>query len=109
MPNWCDTLKQQKEAERQNITAVKSVGDIPEDASPDHGWSLSLSIKKITPRLTVNGQTYYWLLVRDRAGYAFSIVVWDFQWDDIGPFDEGEKRDLTVKVPKGDYTAWNLF
>ena len=109
MAKWFDTLKEQKKAVRDSITAVESVDDIPEDASPEHGWALLLTIKKITPRLTVNGQTYYWLLVKDRAGYAFSIVVWDYQWDGLGPFEEGEKRELTVKVPKGDYTAWNLF
>ena len=66
------------------------------------------AIKKITPRLTVNGQTYYWLLVKDKAGYAFSIVVWGHQWDNLGPFEEGEERELTVKVPSGDYAGWSL-
>jgi hypothetical protein len=108
MPKWFDTLKQQREAGRDSITAVASVADIPEDATPEQGWILLLSVRKITARLTVNGQTYYWLLVKDRAGYAFSIVVWDYQWDDLGPFEEGETRELTVRVPKGDYTAWNL-
>src|ERR1700693_1196590 len=58
MPKWFDTLKQQKEVERDSTTAVESADDIPADASPDHGWVLSLTIKKITARLTVNGQTY---------------------------------------------------
>ena len=109
MPKWYDTLREQKEAERNSITPVESVESIPEDASPDHGWSLTLKIRKITPRLTVHGQTYYWLAVRDKTGYPFSIVVWSHQWDDLGPFAEGEVRQLTVKVPTGDYTAWSLF
>jgi len=109
MPNWFDTLKQQKEAGRDSITAVEGIDGIPEDASPDQAWVVPLTIKKITPRLTVDGQTYYWLLVKDRMGYAFSIVVWDHQWDDLGPFVEGEKRELKVRVPKGDYSAWNLI
>jgi hypothetical protein len=109
MPKWYDTLKQQRQSGRDSITAVEGIDAIPEDASPDQGWSLPLTIKKITPRLTVDGQTYYWLLVKDEMEYAFSIVVWDHQWDDLGPFEEGEKRELTVRVPKKDYTAWNLF
>jgi DNA polymerase III alpha subunit len=109
MAKWFDTLRQQKEIERNLTAAVESVDEIPEDASPDHGWSLVLRIRKITPRLTAHGQTYYWLSVRDKAGYAFSIVVWSHQWDDLGPFEEGEVRQLTVKVPTGEYTAWSLF
>lgn len=109
MPKWYDALQEQKERERDSITAVESVGDIPKDAVPDHGWTLPLSIKKVTARRTVNGQTYYWLLVKDKSGKTFSIVVWDHQWDEFGPFEEGETRKLTVKVPRGDFTAWNLF
>jgi hypothetical protein len=109
MAKWHETLRQQKEAERNSITAVESVEKIPEDASPDHGWSLPLKIRKITPRLTVHGKTYYWLAVRDKAGYPFSVVVWEHQWDDLGPFEEGEVRQLTLKVPTGDYSAWSLF
>ena len=95
--------------ERNSTTAVENAGEIPENASPDHGWLMWLTIKKITPRLTVNGQTYYWFLVKDKAGHAFSIVVWDFQWDSHGPFEEGQALKLTVKVPTGDYTAWTLY
>jgi hypothetical protein len=92
MPKWFDTLEQQKKAERENTTAVESVRDIPKEASAEHGWALSLTIKKITPRVTVNGQAYYWLLVRDKSGHAFSVVVWGYQWDDLGPFEEGGKK-----------------
>jgi len=109
MAKWFDTLKEQREAERDSVTVVDSVDNIPEDASPEHGWVLSLSVKKITPRLTVSGQTYYWLLVKDKGGHVFSIVVWDRQWHALGAIEEGETRKLTVRVPQGDYTAWNLF
>ena len=110
MPKWfLDTLKLHKEVDRDSITAVESIDDIPVDAAPERGWILSLTIEKITPRFTVNGQPYYWLLVKDSAEQAFSIVVWDNQWDDLGPFVEGETRQLTVKIPKENYTAWSLF
>jgi hypothetical protein len=109
MPKWFETLQQQREMERNSITAVENAGAIPEDASPDHGWSLWLNVKKITPRLTANGQTYYWLLVKDKACHAFTLVVWDYQWDYYGPFEEGQGLELAVKVPTGDYTAWTLY
>jgi hypothetical protein len=109
MAKWHELLRQLQEAARNSITAVESVEKIPEDASSDHGWTLTLKIRKITPKLTAHGKTYYWLAVRDNASYPFSIVVWDHQWDDFGPFKEGDVRQLTVRVPTDDYTAWSLF
>ena len=109
MAKWFDTLQQQKEAVRQAVNAVETIDDIPEDALPDHGWTLTLNIKKITPRIAVDGTTYYWLMVKDKVGHCFSIVVWRKQFDDLGPLEEGDTRQLTVKVPRGDYTAWNLM
>jgi DNA polymerase III alpha subunit len=109
MSKWHEMLRQQREAERRSIKEVESVESIPEDADPDDGWTLTLKIRKVTPRLTTHGQTYYWLAVRDKAGYPFSIVVWSHQWSDLGPFEDGDVRQFTVKVPTGEYTAWSLF
>ena len=109
MPRWFDTLKQQKESERQSITAVETIDDIPEAASTDYGWTLALYIKKVTARLGKDGSTCFFLLVKDKAGHCFSIVVWQSQWDELGPFEERETRKLTVKVPRGEYSAWNLM
>jgi hypothetical protein len=110
MPNnWFGDLSRQKQAASKSVTAVESVKHVPEDASPDQGWALLLTVNKITARLTVNGQTYYWLSVKDKMAISFTIVVWDYQYETFGPFEEGETREMTVKVPTGDYIAWTLF
>jgi hypothetical protein len=105
MPKWHESLKRQK----QSITPVENLDCIPEDASCQQGWTLLLHIKKVTPQLATNGKTYYWLLVKDKAGNSMTIIVWDYLWDEAGGFREGEMRELTVKVPREDYTAWSLF
>lgn len=88
---------------------VESIADIPINAAPGLGWKLSLTVQNVMSRETVHGKPYYLLRVKDKAGLTFSIVVWNHQWNRQGPFEEGEERELTVKVPRGDYSAWHLY
>jgi len=105
MPKWFDELQQKRQVKQDSITAIDSVESIPEDASPEHGSTPALTIKKITPRTTAHGKAYCWLAVKHRAGHAFTVVVWDYQYNDLVPIAEGDKRELTVKVTEEDYTA----
>ena len=69
------TCPKQKQSD-QPVTAVKNVYSIPDDASPDHGWVLKVSIIAIQQKLTVKGKRYFVMRVNDRLDVGFLIVVW---------------------------------
>src|SRR4051812_936182 len=54
--------------------------DIPKPAPPGRVYRIEAVVQSVTERATKNGNSCYFLKVRDTLGVLFFVVVWDWQW-----------------------------
>lgn len=90
-------------------TPVAGLADIPDEASSDQSFRLTVHVLQIVERITKNDNPFYFLNVRDAAGVSFSIVCWEWQMDKLRTkVTEGETVELNVRVPGDGYQAFTL-
>ena len=113
--NWKSRYRQNKSAPLDKAarlpkaTPVSGIYEIPDKATGDQAFRISVDVLRVTEQCTRSGDPCYFLSLQDGDGERFSVVVWASQWAILeGKVVEGKMATLDVRVPVGDYPAFTL-
>jgi DNA polymerase III alpha subunit len=99
----------QRQCGQAGVASVRSVGDIPIDATPQAAYRLTVEVVRLTEQVTRNGSPCWFVNCRDAEGLTFDVVVWETQMARFqGRIVEGATMPLAVRVPTGTYSAFTL-
>ena len=107
--NWKKNFRLNNQKARTDPQTVASIDDIPEAATCDQSFRITVEIVQIAERVTKTNEPCYFLNVKDDAGLSFSIVAWQAQWETLdGIVTEGGKTTFDVQVPGRGHSAFTL-
>ena len=112
--NWLEQTKKRNRRPPQTLpaktaTLVRSLAEIPEDATPANVFRIEVEVLRIVERATKTDDVCYFLSCKDEDDVKFPIVVWEVQMDEIKKsVEEGKVVTLGVKIPKPGYSAFTL-
>lgn len=106
---WKSRYRINKATKPSERTPVSGINEIPDEATGDQAFRLTVDVLRITERCTSTGEPCYFLSVRDNDGVRFSVVAWESQWAKLEEqVIEGEKATLDVRVPVDGYASFTL-
>jgi hypothetical protein len=88
---------------------VQCIADIPREATSKDTFSLPVEVVQVYERITQGGDPCFFLHCRDSRDVRFSVVVWNWQWEEFqGEITVGKRKTFEVRVPKEGFKAFTL-